>query len=48
MNCAEFKDIVSHMDPTGTIIASWSLTQEVTGWSLLTINIFLIEFSENI
>ena len=33
MNWAEFKDPVSHMCLAGTVVASWSLTQEVAGLS---------------
>ena len=29
---AQFKDPVSGMCLTGTVVASWSLTQEVAGW----------------
>ena len=29
MNWAEFKDSVSHMCLAGTVVACWSLTQEV-------------------
>ena len=31
MNWAQFKDPVSHMCLVGTVVASWSLTQEVAG-----------------
>ena len=31
----QFKDPVSHMCLAGTVVASWSLTQEVPGLSLL-------------
>ena len=34
MNWAQFKDIVSHMHLTGTVVASWSLTQEVARWQV--------------
>ena len=30
----EFKDPACHMCLTGTVIASWSLTQEVAGWQV--------------
>ena len=30
----EFKDPVSHMCFAGTMVASWSLTQEVAGWQI--------------
>ena len=48
MNWAQFKDPVSHMCLTGTVKASWSVTQEVTGSSPLTVmkNIFVTEFNE--
>ena len=32
MNWAQFKDPVSHMCLAGTVVESWSLTQEVAGW----------------
>ena len=31
MNCGQFKDPVSHMCHAGTVVASWSLTQKMTG-----------------
>ena len=31
MNWGQFKDLVSHMCLAGTVVASWSLTQEVAG-----------------
>ena len=31
MNWAQFKDPVSHMCLAGTVVVSWSLTQEVAG-----------------
>ena len=33
MNLAQFKDPVSHMCRTGTVVASWSFTHEVAGLS---------------
>ena len=50
MNWAQFKDPVSHMCLAGAVVASWFVTQEVTGLSPFTImtNIFVTEFSENI
>ena len=33
MNWAEFKDSVSHMCLSGTLVASWTLTQEVAGFA---------------
>ena len=33
MNWAQFKDPVSHMCLAGTVVACWSLTQEVAGSS---------------
>ena len=33
MNWAQFKDPVSHMCLTGTVVAAWSLKQEVAGSS---------------
>ena len=42
MNWAQFKDPVSHMCLAGTVVASWSLTQEVAGSSpFITRQIFL-------
>ena len=34
MNWAQFKDPVSHMCFAGTVVTSWSLTQEVAGWQI--------------
>ena len=34
MDWAQFKDPVSHMCLAGTVVASWSLTQEVAGWQV--------------
>ena len=33
MNWAKFKNPASHMRLAGAVVASWSLTQEVTGSS---------------
>ena len=46
----QFKDPVSHMCLAGTVVASWSLMQEMAGSSPFTVmtNIFFSEFSENI
>ena len=38
MNWTEFKDPVSHMYLTGTVVASWSLTQEVAVWQVRAFN----------
>ena len=48
MNWVQFKDLVSHMCLAGIVVASWSVTQDVTGLSPFTImtNIFVSEFSE--
>ena len=51
MNWAQFKDPVSHLCLAGAVVASWSLTQEVAGWKvgallLYMTNIFVTEFSE--
>ena len=48
MNWVQFKDPVSHMCLAGTVEATWSVTQDVTGLSPFTImtNIFVSEFSE--
>ena len=40
MNRAQFKDPVSPMCLAGAVVASWSLTQEVAGSSLLMADIF--------
>ena len=37
MNFVQFKDPVSGMCFAGTVAATWSLTQEVTGSSLFTV-----------
>ena len=34
MNCAQFKDPVSHMRLAGVVVTSWSVTQEVAGWQV--------------
>ena len=48
MNWAQFQDPVSHMCLAGSVVASWSLTQEMAGSSPFTVmtNIFVTEFSE--
>ena len=48
MNWARFKDPVSHMCLSGTVVAFWSLTQEVAGLSPFTTmtNIFVNKFAE--
>ena len=48
MNLAQFKDPTSHLCLAGTVVASWSLTQEVASLSPFTVmtNIFVTEFSE--
>ena len=48
MNLAQFKDSVSHMCLSGTVVASWFLTQEVAGSSLFIVmtNIFVTKFNE--
>ena len=38
MNWSQFKDPISHICIAGTVVASWSLTQEVAGWALLMLN----------
>ena len=48
MNWAQFKDPVSHMCLAGTVVAIWSLTQEVAGSSPFYDKYFVTEFSENI
>ena len=34
MNWAQFKDPISHMCLAGTVVACWSLTQEMPGWQV--------------
>ena len=48
MKWAQFKDPVSSMCLASTMVASWSLTQEVAGSSPFTVmtNIFVTEFAE--
>ena len=48
MNWAQFKDPVSHMCLAGTVVISWSLTQEVAGSSpfIVMTKIFVTEFSK--
>ena len=41
MNWAQFKDPISLMCLAGTVVACWSLTQEVTGSSPFNVIIFL-------
>ena len=53
MNWSQFEDPVFNMCLAGTVVASWSLTQEVAGSSPFTVmtNAFgteFDEFSENI
>ena len=48
MNWCQFKDPVFHMCPAGTVVTSWSLTQEVarsSPFAMMT-NIFVTEFAE--
>ena len=47
MNWDQFEDPVSHMCLPGTVVASWSLTQEVAGSKHFTVmkNIFVAAFS---
>ena len=48
MNCAQFKDPVSHMCLAGALAASWSFIQEVAGSSPFKQLIILVaEFSGN-
>ena len=46
MNWVQFKDDVSHMCLTGTVVASQSLSQEVESRAPLMKNIFVTEFAE--
>ena len=50
MNWTNSKDPTSHVSVAGSVVVSWSLTQEVAGstpFPAMT-NIFVVEFSENI
>ena len=40
MNWAQFKDPIAHMCLAGTVVACWSLTQEVAGSSHFNVIIF--------
>ena len=48
MNWGQFEDPISHMPLAGAMVASWSLTQEVTGSNSFTLmtNILVTEFSK--
>ena len=48
MNWSQFKDPISYMFLAGTVVASWSLTQEVAGWSPSAVmtNISVTEFAQ--
>ena len=46
MNCADFKDLVSHVCLAGAVVASWSLTWEVEGSSPFDDKFFFTEFAE--
>ena len=48
MNWVQFKDPLSHMCLAGTVVSSWSLTQEMTGSNAFTVmsNILVTELSE--
>ena len=54
MNWTQFTDPVSHMYFAGTVVASWSLTQDMAGSNPFTVmtNIFVTEiaaeFSEHL
>ena len=45
MNLVQFKDPVSHMCLASAVVASWSLTQEVAGFTVI-VNIFATEFAD--
>ena len=47
MNLAQFKDLVSHMCFVGTVVVSWSLTQEVAGFDHFSVmtNILSLRFA---
>ena len=48
MNWSKFKDHISSMCLAGTVVASWSLTQEVEGLNPFTVmtNTFVTEFAK--
>ena len=46
MNGAQFKDAVSHMCLANTVVASWSLIQEIAGLSPFHDKYFVTEFAE--
>ena len=48
MNWGQFKDPVSHICLAATVVASWSLIQEMAGLSHFTVmtNISVCEFAE--
>ena len=48
MNWVQFKNRISHMCLTGTVVASWSLAQKVVGSNPFTvmISIFVTDFAE--
>ena len=49
MNKSEFQNLVFHMCLAGAMVASWSLTQMVTGSNTFTVmTIFFTYFRENI
>ena len=50
MNWAQLKDSVSHMCLVDTVVASWSIVQDMTGSNPFTAmtHIFVAEFSETI
>ena len=52
MNWGQFKDSASHMCLAWAVVASWSLTQEVTVWQVwanftVMTNIFVTEFRKD-
>ena len=48
MNWAQFKDPVSHICLAGAVVASWSLTLEITGSNPFSGKYFFTEFREYI
>ena len=47
MNWDQFKDPVSHMCLAGTVVASWSLTQEVAGSGTFNCKYFSLKLKQN-
>ena len=48
MKWSQFKDPICYLCPAGTVVVSWSLTQEVAGLRNLFLNIFLCHWIQSI